>query len=99
MGNVALTDRQLTTAQRDALVMAPAGTPGLASIGIPDADFADLEHLGPKAREAAARKWAEHHSVAAVGFWREFTTSIERLPSEDRKVLLRALLGAEDGNH
>lgn len=85
---------RLDVATRDALVMAPVGTPGLAYLGLVDLDHADLEALGPTARAEAqermneAREWMARERLAGLA------GDIAALDGAARDRLIEGLLAA-----
>ena len=44
----------MTVDERTRLILAPVGTPGLAELGLDDPEYADLNHLGPRAVQEIA---------------------------------------------
>lgn len=80
--------------ERDALAMAPFGTPGLAELGLTDPDFADLEHLGPVAVEQAVARWGEVREFLAREKLSGLAADIAALDGPARDRLIEGLLAA-----
>jgi hypothetical protein len=83
----------MTTEERDALVMAPVGTPGLEALGLDDPEFSDLQNLGDGAKEKVRRLHAQYRAWRAVQAYRQLERELIGLPDDDRKALLEALRG------
>lgn len=87
---------------RDALAMAPVGTFGLEALGLRDQDHADLEALGPAAREEAAARVREVREWMARERLADLAGDMANLDGEARTRLVEGLLavlakGGDDG--
>lgn len=92
--------KHLATAERDALVLAPVGTPGLELLGLVDPDDANIEALGPHAEARAAELWSRWHMGQAAQGLGELAGHMSGMTTEDKAGLLSVLaaaLGGQDG--
>lgn len=92
--------RKMTTAERDALVMAPVGTPGLHRLGLIHPDDANADNMGETARRRAAALWSRWHMAQAADDAGALAQHMAGMSPEDKQLLLGVLTDAlKGGDH